>query len=510
MKHRGVDMKKAIRDDLDDMKRMGVELIRIHVFDQEISDRNGNLIDNEHLNLLDYLVSEASKRNIYFFFTPIAWWGSPNGNPGSFSALTPKEFMFCDDGAIRAQANYLKNWLNRKNRYTGRSYKDEPAVCVFEIINEPTYADYAIMTGLKACCYEYDPAILTPLKERLKEKWNKWLAAYKLDDDARYFPLFRYELMTSYLDTMYKAIRHTGAKQPIAAALFDSSGHDDLISAIADSRCEAVTTSLYAGAWDKPGDGVNYLPYTENTSLDSRLDKKARFIYEFDGIETFGSYFYPACARKFRNMGVQVCCMFQYDSSTTSEWNTDWDAHYLNWLYTPGKAVSFYIGGLAFRDLNRGQSFPTGSTTQTFGNCAVSFDKKLSVYANKSVYANSEPYQNWKPLNSPEKPEFIMSVGDSPYASYSGTGIYTIDVDYKKNTAILTVNPDAVVVGDPWKPDYNKSAVVLKDTSHPFMLKLPGVKVNKVVRVEGADTESNIDVKKNTFLVSRGVYELVW
>ena len=73
MKRLGVDMKKAIRDDLDDMKQMGVEVIRIHVFDREISDRAGNLIDNEHLDLLDYLIHEASKRGIYFFFTPIAW-----------------------------------------------------------------------------------------------------------------------------------------------------------------------------------------------------------------------------------------------------------------------------------------------------------------------------------------------------------------------------------------------------------------------------------------------------
>lgn len=94
MKRLGVDMKKAIRDDLDDMRKMGVEVIRIHVFDREISDHAGNLIDNEHLDLLDYLISEASKRGIYFFFTPIAWWPGPNENKDSFSARSPKEYMF--------------------------------------------------------------------------------------------------------------------------------------------------------------------------------------------------------------------------------------------------------------------------------------------------------------------------------------------------------------------------------------------------------------------------------
>jgi hypothetical protein len=146
MKRLGVDMKQAICDDLDDMKRMGVEVIRIHVFDREISDAQGNLLDNEHLDLLDCLIAQASERGIYFMFTPIAWWWGPGQNPDSFSARTPKEYMFCDDQAIAAQASYLANWLNHVNRYTGRRYKDEPAICALEIMNEPAYADYNART----------------------------------------------------------------------------------------------------------------------------------------------------------------------------------------------------------------------------------------------------------------------------------------------------------------------------------------------------------------------------
>lgn len=115
MKRLGVDMKAAIRNDLDDTRLMGVEVIRIHVFDREISDRDGNLIDNEHLDLLDHLISEGSKRGIYFMFTPIAWWPGPNENKDSFSARCPKEFMFCDDDTLKAEVNYYGNWLNHIN-----------------------------------------------------------------------------------------------------------------------------------------------------------------------------------------------------------------------------------------------------------------------------------------------------------------------------------------------------------------------------------------------------------
>lgn len=506
MKRLGVDMKKAIRDDLDDMKRMGVEVIRVHVFDREITDRNGNIFDNEHLDLLDYLVAESAKRGIYFYFTPIAWWWGPSQNPDSFSALTPKEFMFCDDSAINAQANYLKNFLNRKNRYTGNAYKDEPSICVFELMNEPAYLDYSSLHDPNAWYYQTDSQAMAPFKERLLAKWQTWCLTHGISQDHRFFPLFRYKLMQDYLDTLYGAVRSTGAQQPVACALFDAHGSDDLLQAIADSPCEAVTTGDYAGAWDKVGDGVDFLPWTTNREIDPRLRDKARLVYEFDGIKTFGSYLYPAFARRWRNAGVQVCCMFQYDSSTTAQWNTDWDAHYLNYLYTPGKAVSFDIAARVFHDLKRGCMFNTSGTSQYFGNCAVSFDRNISIYSDTKTYINSAPYKNWLPTRVPERPELITSVGDSPYTSYSGSGIYTLRVDYTSRSAELVINPDNEVVGDPWHPSRDKSAVVIKQNSYPFTLKLADISLKQIIRPDG----SEVSVKDNTFTAKPGCYTLKW
>lgn len=508
MKRLGVDMNKAIRDDLDDMLRMGVQVIRIHIFDREISDGEGNLVDNEHLDLLDYLVSEGTRRGIYFMFTPIAWWGGPNENPDSFSARTPKQYMFCDPISVKAQANYLRNWLNHTNRYTGRRYKDEPAICALEIHNEPAYADYNAMMDPDARYYNESREFLAPFKERLRARWREWCSRNGIEGEKRFFPLFRYQVMSDYLETMFKAIRHTGARQPIACALFDTIGQGDLTSAIADSRCEAVTTGGYAGAWDKVGDGVNYLPYADNHELDPRLNGKVRLVYEFDGIKTFGSYLYPALARRYRNMGVQIACMFQYDSSTTAEWNTDWDAHYLNLAYTPGKAVSFRIGGRVFSDLPRGAVFPTAGTTQRFGNCLVSFDHNISVYSGDSVYLSSAPYSGAPLLDAPRRPKLVMGVGDSPFASYAGTGIYTIDTDYAKRRADLTVNPDAEIVGDPWRPRADRSAVVLKRNTHHFTLNLTGVKLTRVTRK--GEEAVDVALRGNTFEVTEGEYELVW
>lgn len=150
MKKLTSDMKAAIRRDMDDMKAMGVEVIRVHIFDTEITDRQGNLLENDHLDLLDYAVSEAKKRGIYYMFTLIAWWGSPVQNPDSFSVRTPKEAMWFADEAVAAEENYVRRMLTHRNPYTGLRYCEEPAVCALEIMNEPAYWDYNDMMDDKA------------------------------------------------------------------------------------------------------------------------------------------------------------------------------------------------------------------------------------------------------------------------------------------------------------------------------------------------------------------------
>lgn len=507
LKRLGIDPHVAIDHDLEDMLHMGVEVIRIHVFDREISDATGTLLDNEHLELLDYLIAEGTRRGLYFFFTPIAWWWGPDQNPESFSARTPKEFMWCDESAIAAQTRYVQQWLEHPNRYTGRAYKDEPAICVFEIMNEPAYLDYNMLFDATKSYYATDEGQLLPFKRRMIERWEKWCEERGVRAEKRLFPLFRYHVLREYLETMYYTMRATGAQQPIGVSLFDTTGHDDLIAAIADSPCEMVVTGLYTGTWDRVGDGVNYLEQTRNESLDARLNRKARVVYEFDGIKTFGRYLYPAFARRFRHMGVQVCCMFQYDSRYTAEWNVDWDAHYLNWLYTPNKAVSFQIAGLLFRHLERGALYPDTGDEQRWGVCAVSFPRNTSVYVGERRVFWAAPDDGWRPLSLPAQPEQVVAVGDSPYTCYEGCGAYTLQLDYEDRGATLDINPDAVVVGDPWHPSLERSAVVLRHATYPFTILVEGVKIRTVTQTEG---EVSVPCSDNTFCVSPGRYKLTW
>ena len=42
-----------------------------------------------------------------------------------------------NEDAIKAQENYLAQFLNHVNPYTGKAYKDDPRVIAFEVSNEP-------------------------------------------------------------------------------------------------------------------------------------------------------------------------------------------------------------------------------------------------------------------------------------------------------------------------------------------------------------------------------------
>src|SRR5690606_22102304 len=70
----GIDVEKAIDQDVYHFARLGFDLYRVHVWDTEISDTLGNLLDNENLRLFDYMVKRMKERGMKFVITPIAFW----------------------------------------------------------------------------------------------------------------------------------------------------------------------------------------------------------------------------------------------------------------------------------------------------------------------------------------------------------------------------------------------------------------------------------------------------
>ena len=75
----GIDRKQVIDQDVYHFARLGFNAYRIHIWDVEITDEQGNLIANDHLDLLDYLIAKLQERNIYTLITAQTNFG--NGYP---------------------------------------------------------------------------------------------------------------------------------------------------------------------------------------------------------------------------------------------------------------------------------------------------------------------------------------------------------------------------------------------------------------------------------------------
>jgi len=473
LKRLGVDIKKAIRRDLADMKQMGVQAIRIHVFDREISDGHGNLIRNEHLDLLDYLVAECNRQSLYLMLTPIAWWGSPCAIPGSFSDRTSKPGMMFVPEALDAEERYLTQFLRHTNPYTRRALVHEPCLCALEIQNEPAYFTYGDMFADVYTPQGEAPEVVSHDKRVLRDLWAAWLRENDLTESEPNYHIFRYVLMRRYIARMESAIRSTGARQPIAVSSFGANDAD-IAEAIGDSSCDAITLSTYPGGWAQVNDGTNLLPTLPTMSLNAAYADKARIAYEFDAPATNTScYLYPAIAAWLRSGEVQLACQFQYDSFYDARWNVDWAPHWLNLWYTPGKAVSFRAAGAGFASLPRGVSYKSPGDHLVVGPLATSFAHNTSIYADADLVCHSRQLHGWIPLKLPSAPIEVMGVGSSPYAEYSGTGSYTLR-RRSRNIMDLTIRPDVELVGNSLAGSFQCPVANLLYHKQWFRLLVPG------------------------------------
>ena len=450
---RGLDHRQAIGDDLEHLRRLGLDALRLHCWDREISDREGNLLDNEHLELLDFLVAEAKARGIYTVLTPIAWWGT--GNPADgFSCHYPMHEMTTGAAARQAQRRYLAQFVAHRNRFTGQTYRDDPAVIAFEVINEPLY-----------------PPNTT---------------------DAQ---------VTEYIDALVDAVRSAGCTKPVAYNCWAGRG-----KAAAAARCDALTFGWYpTGLVSGHTIRDNCLPRADRhgSMHDPVHDGKLKMVYEFDAADVHGSCMYPAMARTFRLGGIQIATQFQYDVLCIAAENENWQTHYLNLVYTPGKALSFAIAAEAFRSLPRGQDFGAYPANTRFGACRISFAEDLSEFVTETAFLHSNTTGTMPP--APASLVRIAGCGSSPVVESAGGGAWFLD-RLSADAWLLQAYPAAIVVDDPYRGKGTEKVRPLFDPIR-FRLRLPGWDGAFAVHAtKGGETAA---AAGGAFMVAPGEYLLV-
>ncbi len=432
-----VDRKKAIDEDVYHFARLGFNAYRIHIWDVEISDSLGNLIKNEHLELLDYLINKLEERGIKILITAQTNFG--NGYPernrmtGGFSYLYNKCDIHSNSKAIAAQQRYLSSLIQHINPYNGKSYTDDPDIIGFEINNEP--------------CHTGD------------------IASTK-----------------DYINRMLETVKKTGNKKPV---FYNVSHNLDVAEAYFETNIRGGTyqwypTGLVAGHTRKG----NFLPYVDEYPIPfsalNGFNSKARLVYEFDPADILYSYMYPAIIRSFRTAGFQWITQFAYDPMSLAAANTEYQTHYLNLAYTPGKAISMKIASEAAYKLPRGKAYGIYPADTVFDDFRVSYRQDLSEMnaPEKFFYSNNT---KTRPVN-PEKLHAVAGTGTSEIVTYEGTGAYFLD---KLEDGIwrLEVMPDAVPVADPFaRASLEKEVVRIYHKAWDMSINLPDLSENFIIQ----------------------------
>ena len=458
------DRKRLIDEDLAHFVRMGWDGLRVAFWgDWQNADRAGNLIANDHLDLLDYLVAKARERGIYILFNPIhtyhaGWPDSMSASFPGFAAHTPKERLGTDSAAIAAQVNYLRQILAHVNPYTGMALAQEPAILFVEMINEPVHHPEDMAGSVR------------------------------------------------YIDALADAVRAAGSK----AILFHNVSQDFAIApAIRDSKAQGASFGWYPTGLNSGRElRGNYLRTVDaypNLHLPA-LARMPRVVYEFDSADQLTGYMYPAMARTFRAGGVQFAAMFAYDMLRTASRNLGWQTHYLNLVYTPRKAMSAVIAAEAMRRLPRMQDYGAYPRNTRFGPFRVSYEEDLGEMAAADAFLYTGTTSTVPP--QPSRLRRVAGHGSSPVVTYDGAGAYFLD-RVREGVWRLEVLPDAVPVDDPFEmPNLDRIVTRAMYRTWPMRITLPDLGAAFSVEAITAGNAEPTRAIDGRFAVRPGVYVL--
>ncbi|MFI5208035.1 MAG: hypothetical protein ACHQX4_08450 [Gemmatimonadales bacterium] len=459
------DRKRMIDEDMAQFARMGWDGLRLTFWgDWEASDSAGNLIQNDHLDLLDYLIARARERGIYMLLSPIQLYGSnwpdalgDTSQPG-FGRHFGKERMGTDPAAIAAQVNYLRQILNHVNPYTGLALKDEPAILFIELVNEPWHHPEDLPGSI------------------------------------------------AYINALTDAVRATGTGKLV---FYNVSQDFRIGEAIRQSRAQGVTFGWYPTGLNSGHELVgNYLRSADAypDMLRPELSRLPRIVYEFDTPDLRTGYMYPAMARTFRAVGTQFAAMFAYDMLETASRNLGWQTHYLNLVYTPRKAMSAIIAAEAMRRLPRMQPFGPYPRNTRFGDFRVSYEENLSELLARDAFMYAGSTHSSPP--DPAALTRIAGYGSSPLVTYGGEGTYFLD-KVRPGLWRLEVYPDAVRVRDPFEqPDVNKIVTRAISRAWPMTIVLRDLGTSFTVQPITAGNARSAVAHAGRFTVTPGVYVL--
>ncbi len=492
----GADYRQAIAEDVAQFRLMGLDFVRIHVYDREITDAEGHLTPNRHLEVFDMLLEELNRAGIFLMLTPMVWWNSPEnqalmdrhyafwhvgvGGSFGFSNFFGKDELIWNEDAIRCQERYVAELLNRRSTISGRRYADFPNLVAVEPFNEPLYVDLKMLSKapnpVKPGSMEGVAHSGTAAYPRLLKLWEDFRSAHP-GDESKVFAEFQGDLLRKYLKRMFAAIDGAMNRPYLRAHIDTSLASEPIHAALADAKVDAYTSACYlagdrgfdsswndhlncldlARAWSEtmiPVVGMKSVAHVKlaragrEAVIEQRLMDRPRIIYEFDVPSTVEGYSFGAMALAFAARRAQMAAMFTYTPTAVAAYNPGWRVHYLNLLHTPARAVAFAAAGEIFRRAPLGGKLPTDSQRWQGADWSVERDPDSVAFTGDDllIHSNKLPDKN-APATVPAS---IFASGSSRFVSAEGNGAYRLK-RAGSGAWELTVFPNERMVNDPFR-----------------------------------------------------------
>lgn len=451
---------KGIEDDVYHLSRLGMNALRMHLWDSEISDTLGNVIDNNHLRLLDYTLKQMKDRGFKIILTPLTYYGTREKEHG-FGQKYGKSESYTPE-AVKATENYLFQLMKHVNRYTGIAYKDDPDIIAFELYNEPEHP------------------------------------GHKVED------------VTPYINRLVEAVRRSGCQKPLFYCMTVA---PKLRKGFLEANIQGGSSQWYpvshGAGFEFRGNLLTHLDRWPKDTLtdDIKAKNKALLAYEIDAADNGYSYTYPMMARTLRSVGFQFAAMFTYDPLGIAYANTEFRTHFVNMAYAPKKAIGLKIAGEIFHKIPRETKFGVYPADTVFDVFRLSASKDLAEMVSDEKYMYSNTTQSVPP--QPGKLKEIAGYGSSPVVRYNGRGIYLLD---KLENGIwrLEVMPDATWVDNPFgSPSLDKEVSAIVWNTYPMTIDLPDLGSEFSMTGINQGNMENQTANQKQISVSPGTYLLV-
>ncbi len=162
----------------DRIARLGYNAVRIHHYESPrgVVKRGGNglALDAGRMDRIDFLLAKFYERGIYvttdlFTSRSVTWRACGIDRDGSVPMQVYKNLLLVHEPALENWKAFSRNLLSHVNGYTGRAWKDEPALPLISLVNE----------GHLTWCWGALRG-----EDFLKRDWVAWLAERRAADPS--------------------------------------------------------------------------------------------------------------------------------------------------------------------------------------------------------------------------------------------------------------------------------------------------------------------------------------